>query len=282
MGKLRERMERDLEIRGFSPNSRKAYLHQIKALARHFGRSPDCLTLEDIHEYQLYLTRERQVAWGTFNQAVCALRFFYSVTLGRAWAVAGIPYQKSVRRLPVVLSREEVTRMFDAVANLKHRAILMTIYAAGLRVSEAVHLRIQDIDSQRMTLRVDQGKGGQDRYVMLSSKLLTVLREYWKLERPRPWLFPGRDGKRPLTRASVHKVFQQTRRRAKIVKQVTVHSLRHSFATHLLESGVHLRKVQLLLGHRSLRSTQIYTHVTREDLWDTLSPLDVLPDSSKR
>lgn len=282
MGKLRERMERDLEIRGFRPNSRKAYLHQIKALTRHFGRSPDGLTLGDIHDYQLHLTRERQVAWGTFNQAVCALRFFYGVTLGRPWAISGIPYQKGVRRLPVVLSREEVTRMFDAVDNLKHRAILMTIYAAGLRVSEAVHLRIQDIDSQRMTLRVDQGKAGKDRYVMLSPKLLAVLREYWRLERPRPWLFPGRDGERPLTRASVHKVFQQTRRRAKIVKQVTVHSLRHSFATHLLESGVHLRKVQLLLGHRSLRSTQIYTHVTREDLWDTPSPLDGLPDSSKR
>ena len=203
MGKLRERMERDLEIRGFSPNSRKAYLYQIKALARHFGRSPDQLSPKDIQRYQLYLTRERKVAWSTYNQAVSALRFFYGVTLGRDWAIKEIPYQKGGRRLPVVLSQEEISRVFDAVTNVKHRAILMTIYAAGLRVSEAVHLRVQDIDSQRMTLRVEQGKARQDRYVMLSPKLLPVLREYWKLERPRFWMFPGEDPQRPLTRAAV-------------------------------------------------------------------------------
>jgi integrase/recombinase XerD len=279
MGKLRERMERDLEIRGFSPNSRKAYLYRIKALARYFGRSPDELSPEEIQAYQLYLTRERKVAWSTYNQAVCALRFFYGVTLGKAWAIAEIPYRKSGRRLPVVLSQEEVSRVLDAVTHPKHRALLMTIYAAGLRVSEAVHLRIQDIDSQRMTLRVDQGKGRQDRYVMLSPRLLAVLREYWKLERPRPWMFPGQDPQRPLTRATVHKMFQRVRRRAGIHKRVSVHGLRHSFATHLLESGVHLRRVQLLLGHRSLRSTQIYTHVTRDDLRNTPSPLDLLPES---
>ena len=281
MSKLRERMERDLEIRGFSPNSRKAYLYRIKALARYFGRSPDRLSPEEIQRYQLHLTRERKVAWSTYNQAVCALRFFYGVTLGKTWAVAEIPYQKSGRRLPVVLSQEEVARVLEAATYPKHRAILTTIYAAGLRVSEATHLRVRDIDSRRMTLRVDQGKSRQDRYVMLSPRLLVVLREYWKLERPWPWLFPGQDPQRPLTRAAVHKTFRRIRRRAAIHKRVSVHGLRHSFATHLLESGVHLRRVQLLLGHRSLRSTQIYTHVTRDDLRDTPSPLDLLPASTE-
>lgn len=282
MGKLRERMERDLELRGFSPSSRKAYLYRIRALARYFGRSPDQLRPEDIQRYQLFLTRERKVAWSTYNQAASALRFFYGVTLGKEWAIQEIRYQKSGRRLPVVLSREEICRVLDAVKKLKHRAILMTIYAAGLRVSEALQLRIRDIDSQRMTLRVDQGKARQDRYVMLSPRLLVVLREYWKLERPHYWLFPGQNPQRPLTRAAVHKMFHRARLRAGIIKRVSVHGLRHSFATHLLESGVHLRVVQLLLGHRSLRSTQIYTHVSREDLRDTPSPLDLLPDSAER
>jgi len=278
MGKLRERLEQDLEIRGFSPETRKAYVYRIRALARHFGRSPDQLTPREIQDYQLYLTRERKVAWSTFNQAVYAMRFFYGVTLGREWAVTQIPYQRTGYRLPVVLSQEEVGRLFDAVENPKHRAILMTIYATGLRVSEAVHLRLEDIDSERMMVRIDQGKGRRDRYVMLSPRLVGVLREYWKLDRSRPWLFPGRDPRRPLTRTAVHKIFQKARRRARIVKRVSAHSLRHSFATHLLEAGVHLRKIQLLLGHRSLRTTQVYTHVARVDLEQTPSPLDLLPD----
>lgn len=278
MGQLRERMERDLQIRGFSPSTQSCYLARMKALARFFMRPPDELTLDDIHAYQLHLTRERKVCWAAFNQSVCAIRFFYGVTLHKDWDIQRIPYQKTGRKLPVVLSPEEVSRLFEVVTNLKHRAILMTAYAGGLRVSEVTHLRVRDVDGQRMMLRVEQGKGRQDRYVMLSHKLLAVLREYWRAYRTHHWLFTGQDPERPLTRAAVHKVFQKARRKAGLTKRVSVHGLRHSFATHLLENGVNIRRIQLLLGHRSLRSTQIYTHVASDYLEDTPSPLDILPD----
>lgn len=225
--------------------------------------------------------RDRKVSWSSFNQVVAALRFFYGVTLEKEWDIRRIPYHKTGRKLPVVLGQEEMRRLFDAVKNPKHRAILMTAYASGLRVSEVVHLRVSDIDSQRMTIRVAQGKGRRDRYVMLSEKLLIVLREYWKLKRPRHWLFPGMDVQQPLNRATVHKVFIKARRNAGILEPITVHGLRHSFATHLLESGVNIRKIQLLLGHRSLRSTQVYTHVAKDDLNRTISPFDLLPESTE-
>jgi site-specific recombinase XerD len=252
----------------------------MKAMVRFFMRPPDELTLEDIHSYQLHLTRDRQVCWSSFNQSVGAIRFFYGVTLNRDWDIRRIPYQKTGRKLPVVLSGEEVLKLFQVVTNLKHRAILMTAYAGGLRVSEVIHLRVSDVDGQRMMLRVEQGKGRQDRYVMLSHKLLAVLREYWKTYKTRHWLFAGQNPEQPLTRAAVHKFFHKARLKAGITKKISVHGLRHSFATHLLESGVNIRKIQLLLGHRSLRSTQIYTHVARDYLEDTPSPLDILPDLS--
>jgi integrase/recombinase XerD len=280
MGKLRECMKRDMEIRGFSPNTQQAYLHQVKALTRYFGRAPDALALEDIHTYQLHLTRVRKVSSSSLTQVVAALRFFYGVTCSKGWDIEQIPYPKTGRRLPVVLNQAELLRLFDSLKNLKHLAILMTLYAAGLRVSEVVRLRISDIDSQRMMLFIHEGKGRKDRYVPQSLRLLGVLREYWKLERPRHWLFPGQDERRPLTRASVHKFFKKAVRKTGIIKPITVHGIRHSYATHLLESGVDLRKIQLLLGHRSLRSTQIYTHVAQNDLDGTPSPLDLLlPDS---
>ena len=278
MGEFRDRMERDLQIRGFSPSTQQCYLARMKAMVRFFMRPPDELTLEDIHAYQLHLTRDRKVGWSTFNQSVGAIRFFYGVTLNKDWDIQRIPYQKTGRKLPVVLSCEEVSKLFQVVTNLKHRAILMTAYAGGLRVSEVTHLRVSDVDGQRMMLRVEQGKGRQDRYVMLSHKLLVVLREYWKTYKTRHWLFAGQNPEQPLTRASVHKFFHKARLKAGITKKVSVHGLRHSFATHLLESGVNIRKIQLLLGHRSLRSTQIYTHVARDYLEDTPSPLDILPD----
>jgi site-specific recombinase XerD len=282
MGELRERMKRDMEIRGFSPHTQLAYLRRVAALTRHLGRSPDEVGLDEIQRYQLYLTRERKVAWGTFNQTVSALRFFYGVTCKKDWDIEQIPYHKAGRRLPVVLNQREMQRLLEALENLKHRAIVMTLYAGGLRVSEVVQLRPSDVDSQRMMIRVHRGKGGKDRYVMLSYRLLGVLREYWKMERPVHWLFPGQDPQRPLTRAAVHKFFKKAVRKARIAKPITVHGIRHSFATQLLESGVDIRKIQLLLGHRSLRSTQIYTHVARNDLNGTPSPLDLLPDSVDR
>lgn len=227
-GKLRERMKRDMEIRGFSPHTQLAYLRRVAALTRYLGRSPDEVGLEEIQRYQLYLTRERKVAWGTFNQTVSALRFFYGVTCKQDWVIEQIPYHKAGRRLPVVLNQQEVQRLLEEVENLKHRAIVMTLYAGGLRVSEAVQLRPSDVDSQRMMLRVHRGKGGKDRYVMLSRRLLGVLREYWKVERPVHWLFPGKDPRRPLTRAAVHKFFKKAVRKAGIVKPITVHGIRHS------------------------------------------------------
>jgi len=280
MGEFRDRMERDLQIRGFSRSTQQCYLARMKAMVRFFMRPPDELTLEDIHSYQLYLTRDRKVCWSSFNQSVGAIRFFYGVTLNKDWDIQRIPYQKTGRKLPVVLSVEEVSKLFQVVTNLKHRSILMTAYAGGLRVSEVTHLHISDVDGQRMMLRVEQGKGRQDRYVMLSHKLLAVLREYWKMYKTRHWLFTGQNPERPLTRASVHKFFQKARLKAGITKKASVHVLRHSFATHLLESGVNIRKIQLLLGHRSLRTSQIYTHVAQDDLEGTPSPRDILPDLS--
>ena len=277
MGTFRDRMEQDLQIRGFSPNTQAVYLARVREFVRYCQRPPDQLTLDDIHRYQLHLTRERRVSWAVFNQAVAALRFFYGVTLQKGWDITRIPYQKTGRKLPVVLSQAEVRALFQPVRNLKHRALLMTVYAAGLRVGEVVKLRVTDIDSQRMVLRVEQGKGRKDRYVMLSATLLGALREYWKLARPQAWLFPGQHPTTHLCRASAQRIFYKARDAAGIAKRVSIHALRHSFATHLLERGTNLRVIQLLLGHRSLRSTEVYTHVAGSYLRETASPLDLLP-----
>ena len=285
MGEFQDRMERDLQIRGYSSSTQQCYLARMKALVRFFMRAPDELTLEDIHTYQLHLTRDQKVGWGTFNQSVCAIRFFYGVTLDKGWDIQRIPYQKTGRKLPVVLSCEEVTKLFDVVENLKHRTILMAAYAAGLRVSEITHLRVSDIDSQRMMVRVEQSKGRQDRYVMLSHKLLAVLREYWGTYRTEHWLFEGQIPQQPLTRSTVQKVFQKAKLKAGIIKNVSVHSLRHAFATHLLENGTNIRKIQLLLGHRSEILSIV---VDRPDLirrrssasWSSSSPFSFPPCSS--
>jgi site-specific recombinase XerD len=276
MGRFHELMDRELRIRGMAEQTRATYLGRMRCFVRHFMRPPDQLTAEDVKQYQLFLTKERGVSWNTFNSHVCGIRFFYRHVLAVEWEVEQIPYQRPGKRLPVVLSREEVAALLDAVANLKHRAILMVLYSAGLRASEAIHLRPPDVDSRRMMIRVDQGKGRKDRYVMLSARLLETLRQYWREERPASWLFPGQDPWRPLRRESVNRFFACAKERAGISKRVSPHSLRHAFATHLLERGVNLRVIQRLLGHRSLRSTQIYTHVAENYVRDTVSPLDDL------
>jgi len=276
MGKFQDLMDRELRIRGMAENTRESYLQKMRCFVRYFMQAPDQLTAEDVKQYQLFLTKERRVTWSTFNVHVCAIRFFYRHVLRVEWDVEHIPYQRTGRRLPVVLSGEEVIALLHAATNLKHRAILMTLYAAGLRASEAVHLRLEDIDSKRRMIRVDQGKGRKDRYVMLSEALLETLRCYWREKRPAPWLFPGQDPSRPLTRESVEKLFARAKEKAGIRKRVSPHSLRHSFATHLLERGVNIRVIQRLLGHRSLRSTEIYTHVAESYVRDTKSPLDDL------
>ena len=278
MGIFRDMMERDLQIRGFSPSTQHCYLGRMKEFVRYFMQPPDELTTADINRYQLYLARERKVSWEVFNQSVAALRFFYRITLQKGLEIERIPYQKTGRKLPVVLSQQEVKALLETPTNIKHRAILMATYAGGLRVSEVVNLRVIDIDSQRMTLRIEQGKGRKDRYVMLSAKLLGVLRQYWKTVRPSCWLFPGQIPERHLTRSSVLRIFYQARDKAGITKKVSVHCLRHSFATHLLESGVNIRKIQVLLGHKSLQSTQVYTNVANDYLDNTPSPLDILPN----
>lgn len=279
MGKFHDLMDRQLRIRGYSEATRQTYLGRVRQFVRFFMRPPDELTAEDVNEYQLHLTKERKLSWSAFNVSVCALRFFYREVLHVDWEVKHIPYQRTGRKLPVVLSQDEVGALLDTVTNVKHRSILMVLYSGGLRVSEATHLRIPDIDSHRMTIRVYQGKGRKDRYVMLSEKLLDTLRRYWWEYRPEHWLFPGSDPSSPLHRSAVDRIFLEARAAARIRKPVHPHTLRHSFATHLLERGVNIRVIQRLLGHKSVRSTEIYTHVAGSYLRDTRSPLDdLLPD----
>jgi site-specific recombinase XerD len=266
----------DLRVRNRSMRTVKTYVAQVAQFARHFGRSPELLGPEEIRQYQVYLVNERHVSWSHFNQAVCALRFFYRHTLGRDWAVAHIPFPRQPRKLPVVLSQAEVQRFLAAIKKLKYRALLTTVYAAGLRLSEATHLQVADIDSQRMMIRVRQGKGQRDREVMLSPTLLELLRLYWRSERPKTWLFPGRTPAQPISLTVVQRACQRAGRDARLAKPVTVRGLRHCFATHLLEAGTNVRVIQNLLGHRSLTTTQRYTYVSAQTVHATVSPLELL------
>jgi site-specific recombinase XerD len=269
-------MLEDMQLRNFSPHTREAYLRAVAQFARHYQQPPDQLSLENVRAYLLHLVNGRHVSPSTYNQVRCALRFFYHVTLGRDWALDRIVCQKAPKKLPVVLSGEEVRRLLAAPRRLKSRAILMTLYAAGLRVSELVHLKVADVDSQRMAIRVCQGKGRKDRYVMLSQTLLAVLREYWMADRPSDWLFPGTAPQRLLNRNTVAAICRAAGRRARLARKVSPHTLRHTFATHLLEAGTDLRTIQALLGHRSLRTTAVYTYVSLDKVAATTSPLDLL------
>jgi integrase/recombinase XerD len=282
MTELRRRMLEELELRNYSSGTIRAYLRCVADFAQHFGASPNRLGPEHIREYQLFLVHRKRVAWATFNQAVCALRFFYHTTLHRDWMIEHIPYPRHEQKLPVVLSRSEVGALLDATENVKHRAILMTIYATGLRVSELVNLQIADIDSQRQVIWVRRGKGHKDRQVMLSPRLLEMLRTYWKAYRPAPWLFPGGKPDRPITQPSVYRICEGAAEAAHLAKDISPHTLRHCFATHLLEDGVDLRRIQLLLGHRNLKTTARYLHVSNLAVRSTVSPLDRLPDLDAR
>jgi site-specific recombinase XerD len=243
--------------------------------AQHFHRSPDQLGAKHIRQYQLFLIERQKVAWSTYNQIVAALRFFYAKILKRPFLLSEIPFTRRPQRLPPILSRDEVARVLEAPSHLKSRALLMTVYAAGLRRSEAARLRVSDIDSARMTITIYQGKGQRDRVVMLSPVLLETLRQYWRYHKPKHWLFPGATPTQPITGNDIFQV-QNAARRAGITKQLSPHSLRHSFATHLLESGTDLRTIQILLGHRSLKTTARYLHVSQHQLRSTASPLDSL------
>jgi site-specific recombinase XerD len=272
---LRRRMIEDMTVRNLSPATQRSYVHAVTKFSRFFGCSPDRLDLEDVRTFQVHLVAGG-VSWSAFNQTVCALRFFFGVTLGRAGLPERIPHAREPRRLPVVLSADEVVRFLDAVSWLKHRAALTTAYAAGLRVSEVVNLKVTDIDSSRMLIRVEQGKGAKDRYVMLSPQLLGILRSYWRLTRPVRWLFPGRDADHSLHPTVLQGACRSARAAAGLDKRVTVHTLRHSFATHLLESGTDIRIIQALLGHNSLQTTARYTQVTTSTICQTPSPLERL------
>ncbi len=276
MGMFRDAMDQAMALRGLAPKTRSVYLSWVRRLVQFCRVIPDQLTTEQVRAYLLHLTQERRLAFATFNQALNAARFFFVEVLKRPFVLEGLHYQKPPRRLPVVMSDEEVLRLLEAASPLRDRALLETAYATGLRVSEVTRLRITDIDSQRMTIRVEEGKGRKDRYVMLSQSLLETLRAYWRASKPRVFLFPGDGGKKPLCVSAAQKAFGKARDRAGIKKRVSFHTLRHSFATHLLEDGANIRKIQALLGHRSLKTTERYTHLTEDYLHQMRSPLDRL------
>jgi site-specific recombinase XerD len=279
MTPLRKRFIEDLAIRGRADATIEAYTHHVRRFAQYFDKSPELLGPEEVHRYQVHLVHEKKCSWSHFNQAVCALRFLYSVTLPRPWSVAMIPFGRRPKTVPVVLGSEEVVELLAAVQPLRQRIVLATLYAAGLRLEEGLHLKIEDIDSHRMLLRVTHGKGARQRVVPLSPRLLQELRDYGRVARPQgSWLFPAAPKfDQPISSNTIQKSCQAALKRTNIKQHVTPHTLRHSYATGLLEAGVDLLTIQRLLGHRSFTTTLIYMHVRRPHLNSIPSPLDWLP-----
>ncbi len=276
MTPLRQRMLDDMRLRRLSERTIEAYLYQITCFAKYFGKSPEVITAEELRRYQLYLINEKQISWSSYNQAVCALRFLYRHTLNQENVVPDLEFPRTEHRLPVVLSPDEVLRFLNAITSLKYRAILMTTYAAGLRLSEVIHLQVSDIDSERMVIRIRQGKGRKDRYVMLSPVLLTLLRTYYRAAQPTTWLFPSKVMGQPISDSAIQRACKRAARDAGLAKDVCVRTLRHCFATHLLEAGANIRLIQTLLGHQSVQTTQRYTHVSTGTVCAVHSPLDHL------
>lgn len=278
MGRLRDRMEQDLILRKLSPATRRNYLLYCRKFVAHYGRSPEKLGEPEIREYLLHLIQVEQVAYSTYRQILAALKFLYSVTLSRPWDVQRIPFPRHRQNeFPEVLRQDQLVQLFAAMRSPKYRALFLTCYAAGLRISEACALRVEDIDSRRMVIRVRYAKGSKQRYTVLSRQLLVILREYWKVARPPEWLFPGQ-GKSPhISPDTARQVFRAARDQAGLGKRCTPHTLRHSFATHLLESGTQLVVIQALLGHSTIRTTTTYTHVQTDHIATVTSPLDSLP-----
>ena len=276
MTPLRQRMLEDLQIRQYSPTTVRIYLHAVSEFAKHFGKPPDQLGPEQIRQYQLFLIKEKKVSRPTLIQVVCALRFLYTHSLNRNISMERIPFPRRERKLPLILSREEMKALLQAPGNVRHRTLLAILYGCGLRVSEVTQLKVSDIDSTRNVLRVRHGKGRKDRLTLLPVKLLELLRSYWRSQRPTDWLFPGQDSTRPISPKAVYLACRQAAQKAGISKPVHPHSLRHAFATHLLESGVNLRTIQILLGHANLETTARYLHVADVAVRSTASPLDSL------
>ena len=282
MGVFRDAMNDAMALRGLAPRTQSTYLHWVERMVRFSRVVPDQLTTVQVRAFLLHLTQEKKLSFSTFNQALNSARFFFIEVLRRPFVVEGLHFQRPPRRLPVVMNDEEVVRLLDATPSLRDRALLETAYATGMRLGEVTHLLVADIDSQRMMVRVEQGKGRRDRYVMLSASLLETLRAYWRACKPRKYMFPGDGGNRALSDSSAQKAFNRARDRAGIEKRVSFHTLRHSFATHLLEDGANVRKIQTLLGHRSLQSTERYTHLAQNYLNQTRSPLDRLRSKEAR
>ncbi len=274
MGHLHDKMKGDLIIKGYSPRTRKAYLTQVKNFARHFGKSPEQMGTKEIKEYLLYILQERSLSRSSVNITYSALKFFYSTTLDRGWEIEKIPRVRKIRKLPVVLDIEEVEAIIKAANNIKHRAMLSITYSAGLRVSETSTLKVNDIDPKRMQVHIKNAKGRKDRYSILSKVTLNILKSYWDQYCPNNWLFEGQYPHTHISTRTIQNVFNNCKENAGISKVVSLHSLRHSFATHLLESGISLYHIQLLLGHASISTTTVYLHVARKDLQDISSPLD--------
>ena len=281
MGKLRDQMEMDMKLRGLSPRTISCYLSCMKNIAIHFGKSPAELEEEEIRGYLHHLIEERKASQAVINQSYSALKFFFEKTLQKPWDALKIPRSKQKKKLPVVLSMQEVKSIISATSNLKYRAILMTVYSAGLRVGEVTRLKVSDIDSERMMIRVDDGKGMKDRYTLLGERNLDILRRYFKKYHPKGWLFPGKNPSVPLGVSSVQKVFTTSVLKAGIKKKASVHTLRHSFATHLLESGTDLYYIQRLLGHKSAGTTSVYLHIAGKGFDKIRSPIDILGDDQK-
>ncbi len=279
MTPLRQRMLEDMQIRNLSPATQDIYIRHVARFAEYFCRCPSVMGPQEIRDFQIHLLKEHGMSPRVLIQMVSALRFLYGTTLRCTWDVETIPVPRGFKKLPLVLSREQVARFLGAVHNLKHRSVLMMLYGCGLRTGEALRLRVDDIDSSCMLVRVRHGKGGRERQVPLPATLLATLRQYWLQYRPQAWLFPGRNPDHPMAAGSVRKACCKVLRDLDGL-HVTLHSLRHSYATHLLEDGVDLRTIQVLLGHSSLRTTAIYTHVSQKKLRDVVSPLESLPDVS--
>jgi site-specific recombinase XerD len=282
MGQLRDRMLADLQLRGLSKATQDGYTRQLRQLAKHFGRSPEKLGEAELRVYLDHARTTRKLAAASLGICVAAFKFFYGVTLGRPEVVEAIPYPKVPLTLPDVLSRDEVETLLKSWRSLKYRALFMLAYGTGMRVSEACGLRTGDIDRSRMLIHVRAGKGKKDRYVMLSPRLLECLEEYWRFARPSgDYLFPGRSADRPMSRQAAHKALRQALATLSFKKRVTPHSLRHAFATHLLEAGTDLRAIQVVLGHSSITTTARYTHMTVPHLSRLRSPLDLPREETK-
>jgi integrase/recombinase XerD len=276
MPTLREQMQINMELKGFSPKTQSAYIRCVQQYAQFYGKSPALLGANEIKQYLHFMIKNQHVSSSYINVIYSAIKFLYVNTLHQPWDLLEIPRSKKPKRLPVILAPTELAQLFNVISNPKHRALLMTMYGAGLRASEVVNLRVSDIDSEMMQIRVRQAKGKKDRYSLLSHENLRILRLYWHLCKPRDWLFPGASTDQPMSPRSVQGILEKAKADAKITKKVTTHTLRHCFATHLLESGANLYYIQHLLGHSSPRSTNVYLHLTRKHLSQIQSPLDRL------